>query len=384
MGDLKLHLREAITKQTDLIRQGTAPPPYFFAFEPSAKAGQEPVQKFASLLGVSALARIFAAMNLVKSAPDHSNGGEGGGHHYNLSNPGEYVAAFNEKAEATINAFTNGPLAAMYKHADGGAAASLELDVTRAELHGMVLPRIFGGLDQAEIHLKELDNVLTGFTSALKPFKLPVKAPPAPHIQTEKGGDEEGGNSDMIHKEDGGSDTHPLPDLKHAVVVNYVRTIDITGGSGGIYIHKPCTRIAIFTVKPEHWAAALRKSPPGAAVVTGSSGHHHDADAAAASATGGPSEKMATSTSNWFPRLGGHKPKPQPQPPKPEDERIKFTLNTTVIELEFDDAKYNANKAKFEGIFKNLAQNDEKLDHIAKNGGLHDLGRATCKIFKAA
>jgi hypothetical protein len=366
MADLKLHLREVITEPTDLIKQGTAPPPYFFAFEPLG-GGQEQAKKFAALLGASALARIFAGMNLVRSGPDHSGGGDGKGdetsttRHYSLRNPSEYVAAFNEKTEATINAFTNGPLASMYARCDGGAAASLDLEVTRAELHAMVLPRIFGGLDQVgKTHLAELDNVLTRFTAALKPFKVSTTS----RGQGGKDGD------------DGYGGSEPLPELKHAVVVNYVKSIDITGGSGGIYLHKAHTRIAIFSVKPQHWASALQKSASSAseeAVAPGAAGHHHAADAAA---TTGTSEIGARS--GWF----GGKPKPKPSPPKP-DERIKFTLNTTVLELEFDDAKYHANKAKFEGIFKGMAEGDEELGPVAESGGLDALGRSTCTIYQA-
>ena len=387
MADLKLHLREATAEPTELIKQGTAPPPYFFAFKPSGQ-GQEQERKFAALLGASALARIFAGMHLVRSSPDHSGGGGGGGggnecstpRHYSLSNPSEYVAAFNEKTEATINAFTNGPLASMYRQCDGGATASLDLEVTRAELHAMVLPRIFGGLDKVgKAHLAELDKVLTRFTAALEPFKVPTTS----RGQGGKEGDEEHDGS------------QPLPELKHVVVVNYVKSIDITGGSGGIYLHAPYTRVAIFSVKPQDWASALQKSAPSrpeptrppapeGVVAPGAAGDHY-ADAVAADT--GPSK--IENRSGWF----GGKPKPgppKPGPPKPElpkpelpkpDERIRFTLNTTVMELEFDDAKYHANKAKFEGIFKGMAEDDEKLGPIAESGGLDALGRSTCTIY---
>lgn len=372
MSDLKLHLREVIAEPTGLIKQGIAPPPYFFAFKPSG-GGQDQGQKFAALLGASALARIFAGMILVRSSPEHiSGGGGGGGGHYSLSDPSEYVAAFNEKTEATIEAFTKGSLASMYKQCDGGATASLDLEVTRAELHALVLPRIFGGLPQAgKTHLVELDKVLTRFTAALKPFKVPT---------TSRGqGGKEG--------DDGYGGSQPLPELKHAVVVNYVKSVDITGGSGGpgsIYLHKAYTRIAIFSVKPQHWASALQKSAseqerpeqerstsssaPEGAVAPGAAGHDHAAKAAAAT---GRSEIGVRS--GWF----GGKPKPKPE------ERIKFTLNTTVLELEFDDAKYHANKAKFEGIFKGMAEDDEELSPIAESGGLDALGRRTCTIYQA-
>lgn len=362
MADLKLHLREAIAQPTDLIKQGTAPPPYFFAIQPSG-GGQEQGQKFSALLGAAALARILAGMNLVQSSPDHISAGTERNEsstalHFSLKNPGEYVAAFNEKTEATINAFTNGPLASMYRQPDQGAATSLDLEVTRAELHAMILPRILGGLEQVgKTHLAELDKVLTSFTAALKPFKVPT-LPGAP--------------------EQDGKDADLQPDLKHTVVVHYVKSVDITGGSGGIYVHQAFTRIVNFLVNPQQFASALQKSNRSSAseqatvsgATSGAAGQGR-AVAGSSADTGIVPSKIGALSRGWF----GGKPKP--------DERIKFTLRTTVLELELDDAKYHANKAKFENILKNLADGDEKLGPIAESNGLDTLGRNTCTIYQA-
>ena len=403
MADLKLHLREAIAEPTDLIKQGTAPPPYFFALEPS-EADHEQRQKFAALLGASALARILAGMNLVRSGPDHSGGGDGGDSkgdeaattvHYSLRNPREYVTAFNEKTEATINAFTKGPLASMYEPSDGGVTTSLDLEITHAELHATVLPHIFGGLHQVgKTHLAELDKVLTNFTAALRPFQV------LPPSHGHQGG-----------KERDGGDGEQQPELKLAVAVNYVKSIDITGGSGdngGIYIHTPCTRIAIFSVKLQHWEAALQKPVPSkgaevtpvvkhyfgvydavvAAAATGDTATSAAADSAATASTptaSTPTAAASTTTAHtsgagalpgWFGWKG------KPKPPRKE-ERFKFTLNMTVLEIEFNDGRYKANKPKFEAIFKNMAKDDEKLGPIAESGGLDALGRSTCTVYKA-
>jgi hypothetical protein len=53
MGDLMLHLRETIAEPTDLIKQGIAPIPYFFALEPLGR-DQDEREKFAVLLAASA------------------------------------------------------------------------------------------------------------------------------------------------------------------------------------------------------------------------------------------------------------------------------------------------------------------------------------------
>lgn len=366
MSDLKLHLHEVIAEPMDLVKQGTAPPPFFFAFEPSAP-DVETTQKFAAVLGAAALARIFTGMNLVRS-DEHTGGGDGDGngegdtpHHLNLNNPGEYLAAFNEKAEATMNAYRQGPLASMFRAPGGGSATSLDLELTRAELRAMVLARVFDGLGQVgKTQMDEIDKVLTRFMLALRPFKVPSP-----------------------------SRGQTLPDLTHAVVVNYVKSIDITG-TGAIYDHKAYTRIVLFSVKPQHWASALQKSgshdddkgsanaapgAPGSSVATKASG----APGAPASSDSG--SKVVEEKSGWFD--WGGKPKPKPPSPPKKEEKIKFTLKSTVLELEFDDAKYVANKAKFEAVFKNIAEDDKALSDLVKKGGLTALGRETCTVFPA-
>ncbi|KAH0427253.1 hypothetical protein CcaCcLH18_09810 [Colletotrichum camelliae] len=286
-------------------------------------------------------------MNLVQSNSDHISAGTEGDEpstalHFSLKNPGEYVAAFNEKTEATIKAFTNDPLAPMYRQPDQGAATSLDLEVTRAELHAMIFPRILGGLD---------------FVAVLKPFKVPT-LPGAP------GQD--------------GEDADLQPDLKLTVVIHYVKSVDITGGSGGIYVHQAFTLIVNYSVNPQQWASALQKSNCSSSseqvIVSGAtSGAAGQGRAVAGSSvdTGIVTSKLGALSRGWF----GGKPKP--------GERIKFTLRTTVLELELDDAKYHANKAKFENILKNLTEGDERLGPIAESNGLDTLGRSTCTIYHA-
>ncbi|KAK2051343.1 hypothetical protein LY76DRAFT_610696 [Colletotrichum caudatum] len=232
MDDLKLHLREAIAQPIDLIKQGTAPPPYLFAIQPSG-GDQEQGKKFSALLGAAALARILAGMTLVQSSSEHITGGTEGdkpgtARHFSLKNPREYVTAFSEKTEAAIQAFTNGPVASMYGQPDQGAATSLDLEITRADLHAMILPRILGGLGHVgKTHPAELDKVLTSLTAALKSFRVPVLS------SAQDGQDSE--------------DADLQPDLKHTVMVHYVKSVDITGGTGGIYVYQAFARIVNFS-----------------------------------------------------------------------------------------------------------------------------------------
>ncbi|KAL2199481.1 hypothetical protein P885DRAFT_58856 [Corynascus similis CBS 632.67] len=370
MADLKLHLREAVAEPTDVIKQGTAPPPYFFCLKPVVETGEE-AEKFTALLSASGVARIFAAMDLVQSGAKNNGGG-----HYSLRNPSEYVAAFNEKTRTTVDTFLTGSMAAMYQPIPGGTTSKLDLEITRRDLHAMIVARIFDGLDRVDkTHRAELDKVLTSFTTALKPFKLPDG-----EKEPEKG------------KED--DDKDEKPSLKHAVVVNYVKSTDITGGRGGpggIFTHQPCTRIVTFAVKPRQWAVALDKSPhqkpdpnpepkpdpkpkpdPGEKPVVPESapapaGNSHDATAATHT-----SAKATTQGWGWWP-----KPKP-----KPEDEKIKFSLGTTIVELELDEDKFKNSKGRFEAVFKSFAKDDEVLGPIADSGGLKALGQSTCTIYR--
>ncbi|KAK1760127.1 hypothetical protein QBC47DRAFT_455932 [Echria macrotheca] len=347
MSNLKLHLREVITEPTDLVKKGTAPPSFFFSLEPSGKDA-ETTQKFAAVLGASAVARIFAAMAIVSSGSGRSADGDGGEGQKSLSNPDEYVAAFNEKAEATLQAFTKGPLANMYQQPAGGTATTLHLQATIARLHDIVLDAVFAGLGHIDKEdMAMLGKVLASFMLSLKPFKVPAPTT--------------------------ANDTSQ-PDLKHVVAVNYVKSIDITG-DGGIFIHKPFTRLVVFSVKPQHWASVLQtlaRRPGGGKQPSADAPQAGAASASAASET--PEVK-----SKWsLPGFGAKKPKPPP-----EDVKIDFTLNTTILELELDDAKYSSAKGKFEAIFKEMAEDDDALSAIAEADGLQGLGRKTCKVVRA-
>lgn len=346
MEDLKLLLREAITEPALLIQDGKAPPPFVFAFEPPAGRGEDGDKKFAALLGVSALARIFAGMSVVQSRT---------GEDYTLNNPDQYVAAFNEKSEAAYDAFTKPPLSVMYERLGDNRAINLPLDVTRAKLHTTVISHVFNGLPQVGTEqLERLDGVLTDLATALK--SLEVRCP--------------------------GNGEEPLPVLKHVVAINYVKTTDITGGSGGpdggIYVCEAFTRVVVISVKPEQWALALRKTPhpleqklsasPASPASSGTerapTGHstgHHDAH--------------GFGLPGW---LGGGKKKPEPE------EHIRFDLSLTIQDMQLNDAMYEVNKPKFEAIFQNMAKGDAELSGIAEKDGLVGLGRSSSIVYQAA
>lgn len=295
MDNLALQLKETISEPIAVIKSGRAPVPFFFAFEPSAKYPDR-LQAFAGLMGGSALIRMFAAMNVIGTRKSLEQTKA-----YTIKNPEEYVAAFNEKTEATIKAMTVGPLATMYRQADGGSTQKGEQLLKRSELHDFVLPRIFGGLAQiSKKHMGDLDDVLTRFVASLKSFKV--------------------------------TPTSDQPQLKHVVLINYIKTTDITG-DGSLFVTEAYTRMVILTIKAEDWSLALQK--------------------------------------------------PSKLNPLKKDERINFNMTVTIVDYKFDEARYQANKPKFEQVLKTMVDSEPELKKITGSGGLGAYGWKTCTVWPA-
>lgn len=140
MGSVAIELRKASADPDSVIEAGYAPSPFIFGFQPPEN---EPGQKevFSQLLGASSLVRMFAALGITYARNLRKQDEP-----YSLANHAEYVAAFNEEAEATTRALTQGPLAELYDSSAGGSTQTEEVLLKRSELHSFVLPRIFGGL----------------------------------------------------------------------------------------------------------------------------------------------------------------------------------------------------------------------------------------------
>lgn len=220
MNSLTVELEEAISEPDEILKDGHAPVPFFFAFEPAA---ENPIQQesFAALLGMSAVIRMFAGLDIISTRKARHQSTP-----YSITKPEEYVSAFAEKMDATVKALTQGPLTAFYQ-LDGGTTQSEHQSLTHADLHPFVLQRIFGGLSQVgEDAMKELDHQLTHFVALLNPFKVQPAA--------------------------------DQPTLSHVILVNYVRVTDITG-SGNALIIEPYTRMVNLSIKTADWSHALQK-----------------------------------------------------------------------------------------------------------------------------
>ncbi|KAH7153631.1 hypothetical protein EDB81DRAFT_758574 [Dactylonectria macrodidyma] len=221
MDTVAIELEKAVAEPSATVKNGYAPAPFMFGFEPSAKYPDQR-QAFSQLLGMSGITRMFAAINTVSA-----RGARKQTEPYSLHVPKEYVAAFNEGTEATIKALTIGPLAGFYDSTMGGSTQTEELLLKRSELHPLVLRQIFSGLSPVTAkHLDDLDDVLTDFVAMLKPYQC--------------------------------TPTADQSTLKHVILINYIRATDISGG-GSMFVIDAFTRMVSLTLKAEEWSVALRK-----------------------------------------------------------------------------------------------------------------------------
>lgn len=290
MDSLVYELQKAIRQPEEVVEDGFAPVPYFFGFQPAAKYPDQR-QAFDGLLGMAAICRMFAAINIVtaRKAQDQNNG-------YSLSKSAEYVSSFNEGAEATIKALTVGPLASFYDNTIGGSVQTEDQTMKRSDIHAFVLSRVFGGLSQiGKSEMKSLDKLLTDLVSALKPFKA-------------------------------GSTTDQST-LKHVVVINYIKATDITG-TGSVFVIEPFTRMVAVSLKAQEWFNALHK--PGF--------------------------------------LG-------------KNEKIKFSMTTTITDLKLNEAKYQANKGRYEQAMKLTVGDSPELKGIIDQGGIEAYGHKTSYVW---
>ncbi|GAB0137518.1 hypothetical protein EsDP_00005778 [Epichloe bromicola] len=221
MDMVAVELQRAIAEPTATIKHGQAPSSFIFGLEPSPKEDDQ-VKAFSQLLGMSAVVRMFAAVNTVAARGSRKQSKP-----YSLSKSGDYVAAFNEGTDAVIKALTVGPLAQFYDCSTGGSTQTESFTLKRTELHPLILKRVFSGLASiTDEHMKDLDRVLTEFVSALKPYEC--------------------------------DPTDDQPNLNHVVLINYIRATDLTGG-GHVFVVEPFVRRVYISLKSQEWATALEK-----------------------------------------------------------------------------------------------------------------------------
>jgi hypothetical protein len=322
MDDLALALKDAATDADDVIKSGRPPAPFLVGFEPSEELTKGH-SKFQSLVGVSALIRMFSAMNTV--AMRKSRGEDGTPP--SLGDPAKFICALNDMAEATVKALTAGPLVGIYRQTGNGSTQTEEQLLKRSDLHGFVLPRIFGGIRSiTKTHMEELDKVLTTFVSSIRPFKVTIPSVDASDVK-----DDESLLTDSTTVK---TATIAATDhlIKFVVLIHHVRTTDITG-DGTIVVCEPMTRMVNLNIRAKDWPIALHK----------------------------PS-KLDLFRKN---------------------EKVAFKMTTTILDFKLDEQKFIAAKSKFEIALKMMVGKDPTLAKIVEQDGLAGYGRQTCTIFAA-
>ncbi|KAK5624869.1 hypothetical protein RRF57_000585 [Xylaria bambusicola] len=296
MDNLASEIKRAVSQPEEVVKDGLAPVPYIFGFEPGA-GNSDQAHAFRGLLGMAAVIRMFAAVNIVATRQTNKQPEP-----YSLTKPEEYPAAFKEVTDATIKALTAGPLATFYDSSSGGSTQTEDQVLERSQIHRFVLSRVFGGLSQVTQQQldHDLDHVLTQFVTQLEPFRA------SPQV---------------------GRDT-----LKHVILINYVRNTDLTG-SGTVIVVDACTRMVTLEIIIQDWLTALQK-----------------------------------------PKTGMFK----------RPEKISFKMTTTVVDMKLNDAKYQANKDKYEKTLKIMVDGHPELQQIFDKGGLEAYGRETSHIHSAS
>lgn len=278
-------IEDSITTPSEVIKKGRVPVPIFIGLEPSSD-DQSQSESFAHLMEMSAMVRLFAGLSEVqkRQASDMNEA-------ISITNPKEIGLAFAHAAEATSAAVTEGTLASFYTM-EAGTTQNIDTTISRADLHKAVLNSIFGGLpDNSPGLLKSMDSILTDFVHDIKSF----------HIQQ----------------------SPDQPDVEQCILINYVKTTDLTGDNSSSVI-EPYTRMAFIKVKTDCWNNALHK--PGL--------------------------------------LG-------------RNSKIAFDMSCVVTDMKMNEAKFNASKAKFLDVFLFIGGQAESVKEIIQNGGLEGFGRRT-------
>lgn len=314
-------LKDAASDSNDVIKSGRPPVPFIVGIEP-LKDNAEGYVQFQSLVGVSSLVRMFAAMNSVAIRKSRGDNGTSP----SLGDPTKYINALNDTAEATVKALTAGPLAGMYQPLDNGSTQTEEQLLKRADIHSFVLPRIFGGLPSiTKEHMEDLDDILTKFVASIKPFKISI---PSGDASDDKDNQHPQTASTTITT---AATVAPDHLIKFVVLIHHVKTTDVTG-DGAVLICEPMTRMVNLSIRVEDWARALQK--PG---------------------------KLDLLRRN---------------------EKVALKLTTTIVEMRLDEKKFIAAKPKFETALKMMVGKDPALTKIVEEDGLVGYGRETCNIYE--
>ena len=213
---------DSLLKREDLIARGEIPIPVIVGIEP-AKENAEMTAAFSSLMGMSTMIRLFAAINQIQAAKDSERNTP-----YNINDPEQIAMGFQDRADATLRTLSGGAMAFVYEQVDS-TTLSVVPALRREEIQPFILKTILSGISQINADTSSaLSEYMKDFIKDLKPFKI---VPSPEHTK-----------------------------LSHCILINYVKSIDLTGG-GKIFVLERYTRLVHLKIKIEDWTHALTKPP---------------------------------------------------------------------------------------------------------------------------
>lgn len=272
-----------------VVKQGQAPPSIFLGLQPPSKFDNAN-HEFTALMGMSAMIRLYASMNQLSTRKNQNRSNP-----FSIDRPDEIIRAFAEEADVVAQTLTRGVLSNMYE-SEGGRVENMSPSLKRTEIHDFILKNILTELPQINGDiLKKLDETLTHYIDLIRTHRL--------------------------------TPTPTNPTMNHSVVVNYIRTQDISG-DGKVVLIDCFTRLVFIKVKAEDWIHATQK--PG-----------------------------------FLKR----------------NEKIAFPLEITVTDLKLNKKAYANSKPKWEQIFQIVGSDSKVVQPVLDKGGIEEFGRQTSVIL---
>ncbi|KAH0183033.1 hypothetical protein KCU99_g9478, partial [Aureobasidium melanogenum] len=204
-------MKDALGGLRNTTEAGHAPLPIIVGLE-HKKDIQGQAHAFAALLGVSAMVRLFSAINQIQESKSQSPP--------LLSNPYHAPLALAQQVGDTYRALTAGMLASMFAQKTN-TVLTADQTMKRSGLHSYVTKTLFGSIPSAsQAVLDSLDDAMTDLIQVLKLFKMNSSA------------------------------TQPTVDF--CVISNFVKATDITR-TNSAFVYEPMTRVLMLKVNVDNW-----------------------------------------------------------------------------------------------------------------------------------
>jgi hypothetical protein len=205
LDDLMAILSGDTQPPAEQVKDGKVPSVPVIAVVPEAGYMKGDVQaNYASLLDSQSLCQLYAGIIQLKDRPQG----------WNISQDGQAAQAFSDQANYAWQAMT-GPLAGFFVFSQGDTV-NYHQTLQKSDVHNGFLGTIFGGFGFSQATMKELDDLLTGFTTSLG----------------------------SVPMGDGGSKT-----IDHVIRLNLVPQINVSGDDANPdYIYQPTTTVIYLKI----------------------------------------------------------------------------------------------------------------------------------------